>query len=174
MSFTSLKSPRLELRPFQPADITPAYIGWLNDPRVVRFSNQRFKTHDRVSCEAYLQSFQDSEDLFLSIRLAGRDSALGTMTAYRNAHHGTADVGIMLGDASAWGKGIGLEAWQLLTDWLLGEGGTRKVTAGTLACNPGMIRIAAKSGMALEGRRLKQEIVEGEPQDILYFGRFAA
>jgi [ribosomal protein S5]-alanine N-acetyltransferase len=173
MIFTSLIGPRLLLRPFRPADITPAYIGWLNEPQVVRFSNQRFKTHDDASCKAYLRSFHDSANLFLSIRFANGDRPLGTMTAYFNRNHGTADVGIMIGEASAWGKGIGLEAWQLLTDWLLGAGAVRKVTAGTLACNPGMIRIAERSGMMLEGRRLKQEVIDGEPQDILYFGRFA-
>lgn len=173
MTFAALAGPRLILRSFRPEDVTPAYIGWLNDPWVVRFSNQRFRTHDRASSEAYLATFDGTDNLFISIREAATDRALGTMTVYFNQHHGTADVGIMIGESDVWGTGVGLEAWCLLTDWLLSEGGVRKVTAGTLACNAGMIRLAERSGMSLEGRRIAQEIVDGQPHDTLYFGRFA-
>jgi [ribosomal protein S5]-alanine N-acetyltransferase len=172
MIFPSLSGPRLRLCPFRSEDISAAYFGWLNDAEVVRYSNQRFCKHDRASCEAYFQSFSGTDNLFASIRLLDNDGAIGTMTAYRNAHHGTVDVGIMVGARSAWGRGLGLEAWSLLTDWFLAEGGARKVTAGTLACNIGMIRLAERSGMDLEGRRVAQEIVDGEPQDMLHYGRF--
>lgn len=173
MNFDVLTGPRLKLRNFGPEDVTPEYINWLNDPRVVRFSNQRFRNHDRASCEAYLATFDGTDNLFISIREVSTDHALGTMTAYVNQNHRTADVGIMIGESAVWGSGIGLEAWCLLTDWLLSEGGIRKVTAGTLACNAGMIRLAERSGMSLEGRRIAQELVDGQPYDMLYFGRFA-
>jgi RimJ/RimL family protein N-acetyltransferase len=43
---------RLRLRPFQAADINDTYLGWLNDPEVTRFSNQRFHQHTAESCAA--------------------------------------------------------------------------------------------------------------------------
>lgn len=170
--FTPLIGPRLILRPFGTDDITDTYINWLNEPQVVRYSNQRFHIHHRESCEAYFRSFENSANLFISICVKGSNCAVGTMTVYRNNHHATADVGIMVGASAARGKGYGLEAWQLLTDWLLTEGGVRKITAGTLACNKSMVRLAEQSGMLLEGVRKNQEIVDGSPEDILYFGRF--
>ena len=173
MKFEKLSGPRLTLHQFGQGDITDDYIGWLNNPEVVRFSNQRFRTHDRASCEAYLKSFEKSDNLFIGIKQKADGRAIGTLTAFVNRQHGTADVGIMVGEAAVWGDGFGLEAWQLLTDWLLDIAGMRKVTAGTLACNIGMIRIAERSGMIEEGRRFAQEIVDGEPQDVVYFGRFA-
>ena len=60
---------RVRLRPFTAADISAAYIGWLNDPEVVRYSNQRFLHHDRASCERYLAGFAGSSNLFVSLRL---------------------------------------------------------------------------------------------------------
>lgn len=168
-----IESGRIALRRFSDDDLGEAYIGWLNDPVVTRFSNQRFRRHDRTSCEAYLASFTGSPNLFLSIRSRETDAALGTMTAYAIVQHGTVDVGIMLGERSAWGTGIGEEAWTALVEWLLAQPGVRKVTAGTLAVNQAMIRLAEKSGMALEGRRLRQEICEGEAVDVLYFGKFS-
>jgi RimJ/RimL family protein N-acetyltransferase len=163
---------RLRLRPFGEADIDAAYLGWLNDPVVTRYSNQRFRRHDGDTARAYLATFAGSSNLFLSIRRRDDDRAIGTLTAYLSPHHGTADVGIMIGDRDAWGKGYGQEAWDLLIGHLLTRPEIRKVTAGTLACNAAMIRLAERSGMGLEGRRRDQEIVDGTPVDILYFGRF--
>jgi RimJ/RimL family protein N-acetyltransferase len=48
----------------------------------------------------------------------------------------------------------------------------RKLTCGTLACNDAMIRLAERAGMQLEARRRAQELVDGEPVDVLYFARF--
>jgi RimJ/RimL family protein N-acetyltransferase len=162
----------VRLRGFTEADITEAYLGWLNDPVVTRYSNQRFVRHDRSSCLRYLASFTGSRNLFLSVERLDDNRAIGTMTAYVSEHHGTVDVGILIGDRSVWGKGCGQDAWDTLTGWLLAQPYVRKVTAGTLAANTGMIRLAEKSGMTFEGRRVRQEIVEGEEVDILHYGRF--
>jgi RimJ/RimL family protein N-acetyltransferase len=81
-------------------------------------------------------------------------------------------MGILVGEREIWGQGLGLEAWETLMNYLLNEKKLRKVTAGTLNCNLGMLRIMERSGMVLEGVRTKQEIVAGEPQDMLYFAKF--
>lgn len=163
---------KVRLRRFTEADITDDYIGWLNDPIVTRFSNQRFVRHDSDSCRRYLASFDGTPNLFVSVRRLGDDHAIGTMTAYVSPHHGTVDVGILIGERAVWSGGYGQDAWNSLTDWLLSRPDIRKVTAGTAAVNEAMIRLAERSGMALEGRRLRQEIIQGEEVDILYFGKF--
>lgn len=172
-AFDHLLSEHLRISQFTEDDITAEYIGWLNDLEVTRFSNQRFHKHDLESCSKYLRSFDDSPNLFLVIRLRQGDIAIGTMTVYRNMNHATADIGIMIGSPAGRGRGLGVEAWQSLIEWLLTDGGTRKVTAGTLACNQPMIRLAEQSGMTVEGVRKGQEIVDGQPEDILLFGKFA-
>jgi len=166
-----LEGARVMLDSFTEADIGDAYIGWLNDPEVVRFSNQRFRTHDRASCKAYLASFDGSPNLFLAVRRLEDGAHIGTMSVYRSMQHGTADVGILVGDRG--GGGYGQDAWDTLLDWLLARGDIRKVTAGTLACNMAMVRLMERSGMTLEGTRRAQEIVDGQPQDIVLYGRFA-
>lgn len=169
----TLEGSKVVLRPFGLDDVTDAYVGWLNDPEVTRYSNQRFRTHTRASCEAYVASFAGSANLFVSIRDAQSDRAIGTMTAYRNDHHGTCDVGIMIGERDYWGGGYGQGAWDLLTGWLLGEGGVRKLTAGCLAPNGGMVKLMERSGMTREAVRKDQEIVDGTAEDILLYARFA-
>lgn len=167
-----LTGTRTILTPFAESDITEEYLGWLRDPEVVRFSNQRLHQHDSSTCLTYLRSFDGTENIFLAVRVRGGGKVVGTMTAYVSPIHGTADLGILLGDQAYWGRGLGLDAWMTLMSFLFEKRGLRKVTGGTLRCNVGMIKIMERSGMHLEAVRARQEIIEGAAQDILYFAKF--
>lgn len=162
------------LLPFTQSDIVDQYIGWLNDPLVVRFSNQRFRRHDEASCRSYLASFEGTDNLFLSVRRAHDAVAIGTLTAYVARNHETADVGILIGDTTVWGQGFGQDAWDTILNWLLQSAGVRKITAGTLVCNGSMIKLFERSGMHWEATRRAQEIVDGQVEDIVYYARFRA
>lgn len=172
VALDTLSGSLVELRPFTKADITPAYLGWLRDPEVVRFSNQRFRTHTTESCTAYLASFEGTANQFFSIQRQSDGRAVGTMTAYLSSAHGTADLGILIGDRGCWGQGLGLDAWQTLMAHLFQQAGLRKITAGTLRPNIGMVRIMERAGMHLEGVRARQEIVDGVPVDALLYASF--
>ncbi|MEL6529457.1 MAG: GNAT family N-acetyltransferase [Pseudomonadota bacterium] len=171
--FLELVGDKVTLHPFGSGDITEDYIGWLNDPEVTRFSNQRFRTHSRESCADYLASFAGTRNLFVSVRDKTSGAPIGTMTAYRNLYHGTCDVGIMIGARDYWGGGYGQEAWNLMTDWLITIAGVRKLTAGCLAANGGMVKLMERSGMVPDGIRKAQELVDGEPIDIVHYAKFA-
>jgi ribosomal-protein-alanine N-acetyltransferase len=168
----ALLGSKVKLTRFGEDDITDEYIAWLNDPLVTRFSNQRFVRRDRDSCVRYLASFDGTPNLFVSVRRRDDDRAIGTMTAYVAPHHGTADLGILIGDRSAWGTGYGQDAWDTLAEFVAAQPGMRKLTAGMLARNEAMRRIAERSGMTLEATRRDQELVDGAPVDILLFARF--
>jgi len=170
----NLVTPRLNLRPFKAVDINSSYLGWLNDPEVMRFSNQRFEKHTVESCTAYLASFTGCSNCFLLIELLEDQRPIGTATVYRNNQHGTADIGLMVGERRCWGQGYGREAWQAVLEALMGEVGMRKVTGGTARPNRAMVRIMEQSGMVLEAVRVGQEIIEGELVDLLYYARFAS
>lgn len=160
------------LKRFEAADISPEYLAWLNDPQVVRFSNQRFCRHDESSAISYLASFEGGNNLFLGIRRKNDSRLVGTLTAYISVNHETADVGILIGDPSVWGSGVGSDAWSTLQNWLFSVLNIRKLTAGTMACNIGMLRIFERSGMHLEATRKDQELIEGRAIDILYYAKF--
>lgn len=168
-----LSTTRLQLRPFFETDLTPTYLGWLKDPLVTRFSNQRFNTHTLESCYSYFKSFTNSNNSFLLIEHQKDATAIGTLTLYRHPFHGTADIGLMIGHRSYWRQGLGLEAWQGVLDRLLNETGIRKVTGGTARPNVGMVKIMEKSGMVLEAIRRHHEVIEGEDVDLLYYARFS-
>jgi len=156
------------LRPFTEQNITKDYLAWLNNKSLMRYSNQRFKEHSVASCKAYLESFVGTQNLFLAIY--EKTYFVGTMTAYISDYHQVADMGIMVGD-QAQGKGLGLDAWQTLMQYLITQN-MRKITAGTLRCNLAMLRVIERSGMKGDGVRIKQELVEGQAVDVLYFAKF--
>ena len=79
----------------------------------------------------------------------------------------------MLGEKKLLGKGYGGEAWKAILDNVLQEEGIRKVTGGTTRTNLSMVQIMERSGMMLEAVRPRQELIEGEPVDLLYYARFA-
>lgn len=168
----SLRGRKVSLELMTEAHIDERHVSWLNDPEVVRYSNQRFIWHDHRSCLNYLRSFDQSAHRYFSISRLGDRERIGTITAYAAVHHGTVDLGLMIGDREAWGAGYGLDAWETLMSAVLATRGVRKVTGGTLACNTGMIRIFERSGMQHEAVRPAQELVEGHPQDIVYYARF--
>ncbi len=164
-----LKGAHVELHRFELKNLTERYLGWLRDPHLMRFSNQRFRTHDMSSCRAYLASFENTDNLFVAIY--HEDAFIGTMTVYRSMVHGTADVGLLIG-AGMQGKGLGKDAWSTLVTHLLASG-TRKVTGGTLRCNAAMVRIMLSCGMQSDGVRIGQEIVDGVAHDVLHFAKFS-
>ena len=168
-----LESERLRLVPFTAAHIQVDYIAWLNDPQIVQFSNQRFTRHSELTCRNYLASFDSSANRFFAIEDKSTHQLIGTLTMYISPFHRTADIGILIGNANQWGKGYGHEAFSLAVDSLLCITNFRKVTAATMSCNKGMIKIMEKCCMKLEATQKAQELLDEKPMDILYFAKFA-
>ena len=159
----------LSLRPVSEDDLTPSYINWLNDQSLMRYSNQRFMNHTLATSRSYLATFTKTDNLFLAI-CDREDQLVGTMTAYRNMNHQTVDLGILIGKEFT-GKGFGKAAWKIMISYFTSDGLTRKITAGCASPNLAMIRLAEGCGMALEGRRVGQEVYDNVLVDILLFGK---
>jgi len=166
-----LTSERLMINSFADSDISAQYIGWLNDPELMKFSEQRHKFHSQASCLQYLQSFKNTANHFLAIKSSSSGELLGTMTVYIDTHNATADMGILVGKAYS-NTGIGTEAWALVQNELLTSSSIRKITAGTLKINIGMLSIMQKNKMVSDGVRKSQHLVKGEPTDIIYKAKF--
>lgn len=138
-------------------------IGWLNDHENVRYSEQRHKRHTVATQLEYLQMGE-----FIGEISFGND-LVGTISAKLDRPNSVADIGILIGK-KFWGDGIGLEAWAAFCDHLLAHG-TRKVEAGMMANNFGMIGVCRKYGMINEGRKYDHFLFGEELIDATYFGK---
>jgi [ribosomal protein S5]-alanine N-acetyltransferase len=170
--FDVLPGEQVLLKPFRARDISPEYVDWLNDTLVVKYSNQRFTNHSLESCKAYLATFDGTLNRFIKIVQKDDGRFVGTMTVYVSTPHQTVDVGILIGCPSVWGKGVGQDSWNTLLRWLLEQPSVRKITAGAMRCNKAMVKIMERSGMILEAVRPQQELLDGVPQDLMYYGIF--
>ena len=86
---------RVTLRLFKENDIQDNYISWLNDPDVVKYSNQRFRSHTKETSLSFLNSIKNSQAIFLAITDRDTKEVFGTMTVHFSLDHNTADIGIM-------------------------------------------------------------------------------
>ena len=168
-----LETPRLRLEPFAERHLSTRYVAWLNDPQVVRYSEQRFQTHTLESCRAYWQSYVDTPHCFWAIiAKEGALGHIGNINAYIEPNHGVADLGILIGERHALRQGFGSEAWSAVCAYLFSSGTARKISAGCLAANLPMTSIMKRAGMVPDGVRLDHYLFDGKPMDIVHSALF--
>lgn len=163
---------QVSLSQFRPRYVSRRYLRWLNDPEVVRYSRQRFLNHGFVSSFRYLRRFPPLPSRFLAIRELETGRMIGTLTVFVDVRHGVADIGIMIGEKSRWGSGLGLDAWRTAVDNVQMVPNIRKITAGCLSENLAMMRIMESSGMHLEAIRRSHELFDDRPVDLLLYALF--
>jgi len=163
----------VELFLLTPDHVTDAYVGWLRDPEVGRFLESRHGTHDLASTRSFVDDMLASErNLFLGIRSRELDRHVGNIKLGPiDPYYRTAEIGLMIGDRGAWGKGLATQAIGAVADIADHELGLRKVTAGCYARNVGSERAFVRCGFAIEGRRAAQVLCDGEPEDLVLMGR---
>jgi [ribosomal protein S5]-alanine N-acetyltransferase len=167
----TLATDRLTLRHLTKA--TPEQVRWLNDPEVMRYSEQRHQHHTQYSQMTYLNSFKEGSHIWAILRIDSKKH-IGNITATYDAPNRLADVGILIGEATHWGAGYGGEAWNAVCNWLLDKdgGNVRKLEAGCMRANEAMMKIIAKSNFQHEGDRANHFLLGGNPVSAALFGRF--
>lgn len=164
--------------PFTTAHLRdPAYLSWLRDKDVVRTLNLPVYMAAPVSettVEDYCQRMMASErDLFLALHDAATEQFIGTLKAGTiDFHHGIADVGIMIGEKTCWGRGFAFDAIGALAQHLFTVLGLRRLTAGAMAINPAMIAVFEKLGFKREGVLRAQDRYDGGVCDHILLGCF--
>ena len=104
--FKQLVGRKVLLRPFSNQDITSEYISWLNDPDVVRYSNQRFVTHMELSSRQFGDlPFQYVESVFQCEPNKGRRLGCRYHDCHMFLFPWTADTGILIGQSQCGVRG---------------------------------------------------------------------
>lgn len=166
---------KLELVPFEEKHFTDRYVSWLNDPEVVRLSEQRHKKHTMDSCREWMKTYRSGNlSKVWAIEVDGQH--VGNVTALADERNGTVEVSNLIGERSMWGKGIGTLAvahaiYQLFEANRKAAGLRNtpkgkpylKIWIGTLDINYGELRIMEKLGMRKDCVIKDHFIVDGEP-----------
>lgn len=150
---STLSNERFRLAPFTEDSIGERYLGWLNDPEITRFLEIRYEPQTREMALAFVRSFAGSAEKYIwGIHAVTDGSLIGTATLHTiNRHHGSAELGILIGEKAYWGGTTALDVLSLMIDFGFGPAGLRRLMAGTYARHWGMNLIYKKLGFTLEG-----------------------
>jgi len=160
-------TPRLIMRPPVYDDV-PLMVRWLNDPQVVKYSEQRHKVHTTDTQRRYLNSIGwPSEYRVICLK----ERPIGTILATIDPINSVADLGILIGEKEEWSKGYGLEAWRAVTAHLF-DYGIRKIEAGCMDENKPMVKLCIKSYMDFEGSRKKHFLLNKIQTNMLLWGKY--
>jgi ribosomal-protein-alanine N-acetyltransferase len=169
-----IETPRLVLSCLDSAHVTNAYREWMSDPAVTRYLETRFSAPTVDSLREYVESMRASADSYF-FGIFSRETGdhvgnikLGPVSAI----HGTAAIGLIIGDRNAWGRGYASEAIGALATWAFDELDLDKLTAGSYQVNLGSIRAFENNGFAIEGvQRSHVRLAEGGRDDVVILGR---
>ena len=132
------------------------YLGWLQDPAVSRHLESRFSEQSLETLEEFSScknSGRDDALLLAIVEQPGGNHVGNLKIGPLHPHHRTADVGLLIGEADARGKGYGTEAIRLATRLGFERLGARKLTASLDADNPASAAAFRRAGWRYEGAR---------------------
>jgi ribosomal-protein-alanine N-acetyltransferase len=157
----------------KPEHVTEAYVSWLNTSNINQYLESRFTNHTIKTTQAFVEKTLASPDnVFFGIKSHLLDRHVGNIKIGPIDHtHGTADIGILIGDQAAWGKGVATTAISLITEIARTQLELRKLTAGSYRSNVRSQRAFKKAGFVVEGIRPAQFLLNGKPEDLVLMGR---
>lgn len=164
----------VELFVLRPSDVGDAYVGWLNDPEINQFLESRFIEHTLESTRAYVGDMLASPgNMMLGIRSMALERHVGNIKLGPiDRHHGLGEVGLMIGERAAWGKGIATRAISIISRIGIDQLGLRKITAGCYATNAGSQKAFEKAGFFVEGVRENHFVFDNKPEHLVLLARF--
>jgi RimJ/RimL family protein N-acetyltransferase len=170
--------PRLgevELFGLEADDVSEEYVAWLNDSTVNRYLESRFVHHTLESTRRFVRDVVQSEDSVLfGIRYVPDARHVGNIKLGPiDRHHRRAEIGLLIGDRTLWGRGIAACAIELATRYAFESLGLVKVTAGCYASNVGSRRAFEKAGFVVEAVRRRHFLMDGAFEDALLLARWA-
>lgn len=167
---------RIRFRHAERSDI-PTFVNWLNDPEVRQGlllylpmsqaeeenwfeSNLKRPVDERVLCiEVRQPALGDRPESWKHIGNCGFHAI-----DWRNR---SSEVGIMIGDKTAWNQGYGTEAMQLMLKVGFDTLNLNRIFLHVFETNPRAIRAYEKAGFVHEGRLRQAECKNGQMIDIL-------
>ena len=163
----------IKLFKLQETDVTACYVNWLNDPEVNRYLESRFELHTLGSTKQFVKDcIANKNILFLGIRCPWLgDKHIGNIKLEINRRHGLGEVGIMIGEKEARGKGVATEAINALSVLARDDLKLRKLTAGCYESNKASERAFLKAGFVIEGKRPAHFVVDGQAECLTLMGK---
>ena len=152
----------------------PHYLAWLKDYETIKHLNLP-RYLEKVSFEevkAYVNDINSSvNNLFFAIETLSNNQFIGTFKIGPiDWYAQNANLGILIGDRSYWGKGIASDIFSAAIRFCFEELKMHKIVGGCMGPNVGMKRVFEKLGFKQEGCFHEHDFLEGKYYNHLYYG----
>jgi len=173
----SIQGKKIRLEEFTDKHLhDPRYYSWLQDKEVVEMIGRPEYLNSFPFClvEDYVITVKSCNNAyFFALYLKENNTFIGTVKLGSiDWQSKTADVGILIGEKSAWGKGIAKDAVYTAARYAFDTLGMRKVTGGCLSTNVAMYRCFESIGFKREAVLRNKIPFRGEFVDHYLYGIF--
>jgi RimJ/RimL family protein N-acetyltransferase len=163
------------LRSIEGTDAGERYLSWMNDEEVTRgLASGAFPTTIE-DLKKYIQNVTSSRNaVMFAVCDKQNDLHIGNIKLDNfDWVNRTCELGLLLGDRSYWGKGIGTHVMELTLRYAFHQLNIRKIVLAVYANNPAAIRLYEKTGFQKEGCLKAQIFYKGEYIDKYFMGIFS-
>lgn len=142
---------RIILKILTVEDVSNAYVAWLNDYEVTKFTEQKYFVHTLESTIKFVsQKLVSENDLLFGIFLDGEH--IGNIKLGRiNFNHMTAEVSYIIGEKRFWRRGIASKCIDSILKFACTDLNLKKINAGYYENNIGSEKVLRKCGFVVEG-----------------------
>ena len=168
-----LKGDVIHLRPLQLEDANDVYLKWINDPEVTRGMATGYFPTTIEQLKAYISgTLNDANTIFLAMCDA-EGKHIGNLKIDRiDWIAGTCELGVIIGEESARGKGYGKAAMKLIIQHAFNELNLRKISLAVFENNPAAQHLYESLGFELEGTFKNHVFKEGKLWNKYYYALF--
>jgi len=151
-----LETPRLIIRPIEPADAEPLFL-FCSNPKMTRFT--LWNTHQSMNdSRSYVNDYpfsryfnQEPEPLAIVLKEDPTRALIGTIGCFWSSKNdGVMEIGYNLAEPY-WGRGLIVEAARRLIDHVFQTYPVERIQARVFVGNDASARAALKMGMSFEG-----------------------
>lgn len=169
---TTFRSLNLLYRPLNDADISEAYVAWLNDPNVNRYLEVRHQKHTKASVRLFVERMNASnvECLFGIFEKIDNGHIGNVKIGAINRLYQTGEISLFIGDRDCWGKRLGREIIDRITEYGFDTLGLHKIEAGCYESNYGSLAAFKACGYEVEGIKKQKVVVEGVREGLIMLG----
>jgi RimJ/RimL family protein N-acetyltransferase len=144
----------------------PLFARWFADVELTTYLGQPGKSYTLEQEQRWFESLKDHDAPLFAIVAREGDRIVGSISFKDVDHrHGTAELGIAIGEKEAWGRGYGSEAVGLLADYGLTFLGLHTVYLWFVEFNERGRRAYLKAGFKEAGRIRGAYLLDGRRYD---------
>ena len=164
-----IEGDKVYLRELESDNIDPLYFQWINDKKITRFMASRNQTYSMNDLREYVKSMNDSDSNFLfGIYLKENKKYIGNIKIGNIDSLKNADIGMMIGDSSVWGKGYATDAISCIVNFSFNILSLKKLVADMLKINYGSYKSFKNNGFKDVHKKNNTVMFEGKIESLLF------